>query len=197
MDMKTLINISGGVDSIYCAWKLLTENPNETFLLHHIVSSKTVLPKNSRLKLEKNSVDKFIEYLKKHNVNNFVYIESKRYRLDSKIKAIQDIEMVGIYTGIILRTYKNIENIVISANSEDLVQMNGYQTRSKTRFEIIDALSRNHPINYLYPIKDMTKKEISNSMPADLLQLCWYCRKPNMDGSTCGTCQPCKNISKL
>jgi 7-cyano-7-deazaguanine synthase in queuosine biosynthesis len=194
--MKTLINISGGVDSIYCAWKLLTENPDQIYLLHHVTSSKKFLPDNSRIKKEKKAVDDFLEYLKKNAITNFAYLESKLYTMDPKINRILDIEMVGIYTGIILRTYRSIENIIISANVEDLQQSNGYNLRSKTRFEIINAISRNHPINYIYPISDLTKRQITEKMPVDLLELCWYCRNPNLDGTTCGKCQPCRNIAK-
>jgi 7-cyano-7-deazaguanine synthase in queuosine biosynthesis len=194
--MNTLINISGGVDSIFTAWKLLSENSNETFLLHHVSGSQSFLPANSRVKLEKSAVLNFLQYLDNHNITNYKYIESKRYRTDSSVKSIKDIEMVGIFTGILLRTYTTISKIVVSANLEDLEQGVNYNERSQTRFEIINAISRNHNVEYIYPIKDLTKSEISNLMPEELLKLCWYCRNPQIGGKVCGKCQPCININK-
>lgn len=189
--MNTLINLSGGVDSVYCVWKLLRENPEEKFLIHHVARDKRV-----RTKKEKEAVDNVLAYLKNSGLTNFKYIETKGYVLPKSVSVIKGIEMVGFFTGVILRSYKNIKNVVICANSEDLVQGEGYDLRSKTRFDITYATSRGVEINYLYPIKHMTKGEIADALPVELLALCFYCRTPDADGNTCGNCQPCRNIRK-
>jgi 7-cyano-7-deazaguanine synthase in queuosine biosynthesis len=189
--METLINLSGGVDSVYCVWKLLKENPDEKFLIHHVARGKTV-----RTKKEKESVDSVLKYLKDNDLTNYKYIETTGYDLPKSVSAIKGIEMVGFFTGVILRSYKNIKKIVICANSEDLVQGDGYNLRSKTRFDITHATSRGIEVEYLYPIRNMTKGEIADSLPVELLSLCFYCRKPDMEGNPCGKCQPCVNIRK-
>ena len=34
--MRTLLNFSGGIDSTYCLFHLLKDNPKETLLVHHL-----------------------------------------------------------------------------------------------------------------------------------------------------------------
>jgi 7-cyano-7-deazaguanine synthase in queuosine biosynthesis len=189
--MNTLINLSGGLDSVYCAWRLLKENPEEKFLIHHVARDKMI-----RTKKEKEAVASVLSYLKNSGITNFKYIETQGYVLPKGVSSIKGIEMVGFFTGVILRTYKNIKNVVICANAEDLVQGEGYDLRSKTRFNITDATSRGVEINYLYPIKHMTKGEIADSLPVELLSLCFYCRTPDSKGNPCENCQPCRNIRK-
>lgn len=189
--MDTLINLSGGVDSVYCAWKLLNENPNEKFLIHHVARSKLV-----RTRKEKEAVDNVLKYFEENELTNFKYIETTGYVLPKSVSVIKGIEMVGFFTGVILRSYPDIKKVVICANSEDLVQGEGYNLRSKTRFDITYATSRGIEVEYLYPLRYMTKGEIADSLPVELLSLCFYCRKPDDDGNPCGRCQPCKNIRK-
>ena len=190
--METLVNISGGVDSMYCAWKVLKENKEETFLLHHVLRDK-----NIRVRKEKTAVDSCLRYFRNEGLINFKYVENTCYKLGEGVKTIQDIEMVGIFTAIILRSFPSIKKVVISANKEDLVQGRLYDLRSKTRFETIHALSRNKEVEYLYPIKDLTKKEITKLIPRNLLKVCWSCRKPDVNGIACGKCQPCRRMSGL
>jgi 7-cyano-7-deazaguanine synthase in queuosine biosynthesis len=189
--METLINLSGGVDSVYCAWKLLKENPDEKFLIHHVARNKTL-----RTKKEKEAVDAVLKYFKDNDLTNYKYIETKGYVLPKGVSSVQAIEMVGYFTGIILRSYKNIKNVVICANSEDLIQGQLYNIRSTTRFNIVNATSRGVEVTYLYPIKHMTKGEIADALPTELLSLCFYCRRPDVEGNSCGECQPCINIRK-
>jgi len=189
--MDTLINLSGGVDSVYCAWKLLKENLDKKLLIHHVSRNKTV-----RTKKEKEAVDAVLNYFNDNGLFNYSYIETTGYVLPKSVSAIKGIEMIGFFTGVILRSYPSIKQVVICANSEDLIQGDGYNLRSKTRFDITSATSRGIEVEYLYPLRHMTKGEISDSLPVELLSLCFYCRKPDREGTPCGQCQPCVNIRK-
>jgi len=189
--MDTLINLSGGVDSVYCTWKLLKDNPNKKYLVHHVARSKIV-----RTRKEKEAVDNVLKYFEDNSLTNFKYIETTGYLLPKSVSPVKGIEMIGYFTGVILRSYPDITKVVICANAEDLVQGEGYNLRSKTRFDITHATSRGVEVEYLYPLKHMTKGEIADALPVELLSLCFYCRKPDTDGNPCGKCQPCVNIRK-
>lgn len=186
--MDTLINLSGGVDSVVCAWMLMKENPKKEFLLHHI-SRNTTLGKH-----EKIAVELVLKELLDLGLKNYRYKETTGYSLPSGVKPLKAIEMVGYFTGAILRSMPEITKVVISANAEDLVQGEGYNTRSKSRFEIIKVIGKREP-EYLWPIVDYTKAQLVGMMPEKLYKACWSCRKP-VNGVTCGKCQPCRAIIK-
>src|SRR5690606_15683085 len=46
-----------------------------------------------------------------------------------------------------------------------------------------------------HPIQDMTKAQIIHAMPRDLLDLCWWCRRPR-DGKPCHKCYTCKQVDQ-
>lgn len=61
---------------------------------------------------------------------------------------------------------------------------------------LTEYVSPTHPYvnkKVLCPLKDLTKKEIINGLPKNLLNLCWSCRTPN-GNNPCGSCKTCKEI---
>lgn len=186
--MDTLLNLSGGVDSVYCMWQYLTNNPDKKLLVHHVARKKSLLSKREYV-----AVKSVLKYFTAKGMTNYEYIETAGYSTPKTIRPVKAIEMVGWFTGIILRSRPEITKVIISANAEDLVQGSGYNKRSQSRFDIIKLIAPKEP-EYLYPIKDMTKAKLAETLPNEILSLCWYCRKPTIDGKTCGVCQPCRLI---
>lgn len=182
--MDTLINLSGGVDSVACAWLLMKDNPSKTFMLHHIARTTPLGIQ------EKIAVDNSLKYFDEVGLTNYQYKETTGY--STPFSPLKAIEMVGYFTGLILRSRQEITKVVISANSEDLVQGANYNSRSASRFEIVRVVARREP-EYLWPIKDFTKKQLVEMLPKGLAAACWSCRKPK-NGNPCGRCQPCRAI---
>ena len=53
-----------------------------------------------------------------------------------------------------------------------------------------------HDVEFTYPQLRMTKGEIIGGLPAELLSLCWYCRRPK-HGKPCHECHTCKQVDAV
>src|SRR5690606_8661524 len=124
-----LINLSGGIDSTYAAYKYLRENPNKKLLLHHCVLKNF----QNRWPKEKEAVEKVLQYLERKNLKNFDYIETV-FDYGGIGSMIHDIEMIGFMTAIILRNQNfRVEEVAITASKDDTLQPS-YKYRAKSRF---------------------------------------------------------------
>src|SRR5690606_29505274 len=62
--------------------------------------------------------------------------------------------------------------------------------------QTIDRLIPEREIEFLYPQIDMSKEEIIKSLPEGVLELCWYCRRPQ-SGKPCHACTTCRNVDHV
>lgn len=125
----------------------------------------------------------------------FEYLESAAARSPDGIAELQDIELLAAPMGAIIRARKAINQVVISANKEDLAQPPSYARRSGVRFAVLQAIVPSRSLEFLWPIANLTKRDIIDLMPPELFKLCWYCRNPRPDESPCGKCQPCRRVA--
>jgi 7-cyano-7-deazaguanine synthase in queuosine biosynthesis len=184
---KSLIFLSGGIDSTAVCYKLLKENTNQRFLIYHC----NFRDYQHRHDYEKLAVNKIIRYFKENNLNNFDYINSD-FSYGNINAIVQDIELWGFFMGLILRGKSyDIENISICASKFDLQQGEEYEARSRRRYNVIKALLEYEPV-YTFPIKDLTREDLIKLLPKNLLEMTWFCRRPN-DGRPCGKCKTCVN----
>jgi 7-cyano-7-deazaguanine synthase in queuosine biosynthesis len=112
---------------------------------------------------------------------------------------IYDVELIGFLTGLILRNpkYKYINNVAVSVNKNDPTGRN-LQTPRRVRANnctrSLLSTSQNRFINFTYPIINMTRKELIETCPKDLLKGLWWCRKPFM-GKRCNRCLTCRQTN--
>lgn len=182
---KTLINFTGGLDSTYALWDYLKTNPNDWFLVHHC-NLKNFQKRDVE---EAKAVKNIINELKRMGHCNFDYVETT-FDYGSTNTMIHDIEVIGFLTGVLLRdTRCRINSIAITASADDFLQKS-YPLRAETRFRIINTVTRGVEPNYEYPIKHLTRKDMIERIPPNLLKLLWYCRRPR-NGQRCGKCSTC------
>src|SRR5690606_16141063 len=75
MKFDVLSNISGGIDSAYCTYQWLKDNPDKKMLLHYChILKRTCRLENKRR--EHKSVHNIIKWLQDKNLKNFHFIES-------------------------------------------------------------------------------------------------------------------------
>ena len=100
---------------------------------------------------------------------------------------IFDIEVVAFFIYVLLRDprHREIDNILLPF----------YMNQSPNRYEWFNNIVglSNKAINYHYPLKGMTKKQVMEGLPKDLLELTWYCRTPK-NNNVCGNCITCKEV---
>jgi 7-cyano-7-deazaguanine synthase in queuosine biosynthesis len=186
---QRLVMLSGGVDSTASLYIYLKQNPTHWVYVHHC----NMLSPGNRVKEETRSARDVVEWIKQNVSENITYTETDfSYRDLAHI--VQDIEVMGFLTGLILRsrTY-HIEKVTINASLHDFA-LPGYQIRAKRRFKIIEAMT-NRLIEYDYIIKDMTREQVIKSIPSELLRLTHFCRRP-VNGENCQECVTCKATIK-
>lgn len=186
-----MVNISGGVDSVYAALKALESG--ERLLLHHCVLKSRA----NRWQQEKKAVAHALSYYKLRGLDDFHYVETS-FDYGQISYLIYDVELIGFLTGLVLRNprYNSVEKVIVSVNKDD---PSGRDLNTPRRV-ISNALARtllfDRPINFVYPHIDITKKEMIRDTPKELLEKLWWCRTPK-NGKQCGTCRPCREINPI
>lgn len=173
--MSVLINFSAGLDSLYILLNTLSVT-SEKIILHHCKITNL----EGRRDAEHKSVVSILDEIKFHYPDRVKYIETSFDCLKTGY-VIRDIEIIAFMNGIILRNpdYKDITKILVSANAHD--ESNDPDEVSVVRRrEILDIIGPNKNESRLldFPMLHMTKKEIIDYIPEELLEKSWYCRKP-------------------
>lgn len=186
-----MINISGGVDSSYAALKALESG--ERLLIHHcVLKSRT-----NRWQQEKKAVAHALSYYERRGLDNFHYVETS-FDYGKIAYLIYDVELIGFLTGLVLRNprYDSVKKVIVSVNKDD---PSGRDINTPRRV-VSNALARtlliDRPIDFVYPHIDITKKQMIEGTPKDLLEKLWWCRIPK-NGTQCGTCRPCREINPI
>lgn len=194
--IDTLLLFSGGVDSTYCAWDYLRNNPDKTLLIYHIDQINW----EGRAELEGKAVDKALEYFKANGLTNFEFHRSLFDYGTVKILAY-DIILTAFFGGCLLRSKKYKDVKYILGTSPKHAFPNGQRDKSSVdrtnRKEEILNFAAHREKNYYqwkYVIKDKTKQEMLNEMPKELVDNIWYCRRP-VEGKPCGECITCLQVA--
>lgn len=202
--VDTLINLSGGVDSVYCLWKFLESG--QVPLVHHckLGNEYGIQTTPRRAEYEWKAIQDIREWFTKKGYPEFEFVYSS-FDYGTVGWNGNDIEIVGFVNGMMLRKtasynlrgrdYSNITKIVVSVNADDVSSF-GYLHRSTSRKFLTNKLAE-RLLDYVEPIKDRRKLEILLDMPEDLLDLCYWCRCPWGDRKNCGNCDPCAQIIKM
>ncbi len=199
--MKHFINFSGGVDSTYYLWKFLKENPSELILAHHCLLFK------KRREVEQVACHNILKYFKKKGLKNFQYTETSFERGGIRGK-IYDIEPLYFLAGMILKRYSDVKHVYIPICKEELGgSYKELLLKGKPWSEHKDPKCRFHKsmtycntasgrkLNYHTPYFNVTKKQMIEEMPKELVDMIWYCRSPH-GGKPCGSCFNCKRVKK-
>ena len=197
--MNTLLNFSGGLDSTYCFYTYMKDNPNTKLLVHfcHLINWECREP------YEAKAVKQTTEWFKSHGMGNFELLETT---VDyGNIRWIApDSSLISWWTGAILRNPRrnNIRNIIIPTPKDEIVRMPEEVARRQECNETIrEAMLKNskrlnpRDIEIIYPIIDKWKHELVAEMPEDLVDLTWSCRTPRINGKPCEKCHTCLELN--
>jgi 7-cyano-7-deazaguanine synthase in queuosine biosynthesis len=178
-----LLMFSGGLDSTGALWKLI--RTKEELLVHHIY----LCNKEKRAEAENKSVKDIIAYMK--NIRDFTYTESYHEYPSYNNNFMWDSDIYNFVAGTICLCLKSIKEVAIGRTKSDT----GVEQRADRGTKILHAFDPN--IKKLYPVGDMTKKEIYEMLPEDLRNLTWSCRTPiYKDNNTyeCNKCKTCREV---
>src|SRR5690606_3511262 len=189
--MKTkydmMINLSGGFDSTACVYKYLTENPDKRLLVHHCVMKKS-LSRINRHANEIKAVDSIVRWLKLNGLNNFDLVKTYVDVTEAEPR-LNDMHTVAFNTVQVLSRSKfECQDLTICASKLDFLQRT-YPDRVEKRRQLYEIYLPE--LRFHYPIKEMSRRQVIESLPKDLARLPYWCQAPNQEAGHCGKCYVC------
>jgi len=190
MEKQTILAMySGGLDSLGMVYKLLTDDEYKDYKLHiHHVHQDNV---ENRAQAEAVSVSKALAELKKQGFS-FVYSESQISTLPFNGKFMYDTDSINFFAGYICSVNPDIVKIALGMQANDFNL--SLEERRKRADNILAAFT---DVKKIYPMLDMTKREIYDSLPESLRDMFWSCRLPKYTEESIEPCGKCDTCVKL
>ena len=192
MEQPTILAMySGGLDSLGMIYKLLTDPAYNEYGVHiHHIHNKNI---ERRDRAEAVVVDLVLKELKQLGFN-FVYSESEIASQPYNGKFMFDSDTINFFAGYICSVNPNIVNVAMGmqANDHNL----SLEDRRKRADKILAAFT---DVKKIYPVLEMTKREIQDSLPVRLKRMFWSCRRPvytEKNIAPCGKCDTCVKLKE-
>jgi len=201
--MDTMLNLSGGLDSVYAMYVYLTGNNDKNLLVHHIVMPRA---DNIRWEIERDAVSKTLDWFNKNGMSNFVYRESIFDLGDVNNRPLDSV-IVGFITSVLLRDprYHSIKYLINTTPKDEYHRLGSHLDRRRRMTSVIrqEVFKDNfrladcrRPVESLYYLKSMMKGDIIASTPQELIDVAWSCRNPTKDRQACNRCHTCIQINR-
>jgi 7-cyano-7-deazaguanine synthase in queuosine biosynthesis len=183
---RLLHNLSGGLDSVYQAWRLL--DAGYPLVLHHC----EYRTRQMRWPKENEACEKLLAWLINHDLRDFEYVTSTVDRGTAfRYPKHNDIAVLMPVTGWVMRNPKfaDIQHVVTGhhRNSPDPNRPESRQVR-----QIAHQLA-GRSWKWLKPIGGFTKDQVIRDMPDALIGLSWWCRRPDGE-EPCHRCPTCRRV---
>jgi len=189
MNETILAMLSGGLDSTFMVYHLLTDPQYSEYKLHvHHINLGNI---ENRKLAEKIAVDNILSYFNNNSYKKFTYSESTIEFEAYNNNFMWDIEPTSFISGYIASRDLSVTKVAIGVTSGELKNRDLISNR-ETSDKIFSAYSTN--AEKIYPISYLTKQQIYSIIPIDLRNLTWSCRTPkytNHIPERCGECKPC------
>jgi 7-cyano-7-deazaguanine synthase in queuosine biosynthesis len=185
-DARVLVMLSGGIDSTGLLWQLL--NKNEKIHVHHMNLKNREL----RDAAESIAVSNILDYCKKFV--DFTHSESTHEYPSFYNKMMWDTDIISFMSGMVCQLMPWIKEVAIGMTKTDFND-SSINTRVERANNVFNAMCE---ATKVYPLKDMTKREVWDLMPKELQALTWSCRTPVYGAnviSVCGKCKSCKELN--
>src|SRR5690606_8052860 len=193
MTTDTLLLLSGGIDSAYCMWKALSEG--RSLLVHHVHLTNHV----GRVRFEARAVERILEWMRNQGLTSFTCTESS-FDYGTLRFVVKDHNIWALMIGIIAADPRNRQiTRVIRPDHYDSLPSGPDgpgMRRAHRRYRNIAYEVCERELVWEHPIQHMMKADVIRAMPRDLLECCWWCRKPTSDGKPCHRCYTCRLVDQ-
>lgn len=180
---------SGGLDSLGMIYKLLTDPEYKDYKLHiHHIHNKNV---ENRDQAEAIVVPLVLKELKKLGFS-FDYSESEIKTQPYGNRFLYDTDSINFFAGYICSVNPNIKKVAMGMQANDANQ--SLEDRRKRADAILAAFT---DVGKIYPVLEMSKREIYDMLPANLRNMFWSCRRPTYTEKNvkpCGRCDTCRKL---
>ncbi len=196
--MKTLIMLSGGLDSTYTLAKILQDTEDEVFV-HHV----HLLTNGNKHVKEAESCKAIVEYCRK-NMRDFSYSETA---IDHRrlLAHGYDLLSIGLEAGVVAGSY----HLVTHKEQRIDRWLVGYcleEELAPRRLKLAQEICAMNCERIVKPptlelLESITQLEQVEYLPSDLCRLTWSCPRPT-EGENgvlipCGECNSCRRLAAL
>ena len=180
---------SGGLDSLGMIYKLLTDPEYKDYVLHiHHVHNRNV---EHRDHAEAIVVERVLKELEQLGFS-FVYSESEIASQPYNRKFMYDTDSINFFAGYICSVNPRIKKVAMGMQAND--HNHSLEERRIRANAILAAFT---PVEKIYPVLDITKREIYDSLPESLRDMFWSCRRPVYSEKNIAPCGKCDTCAKL
>ena len=192
MEQPTILAMySGGLDSLGMIYRLLTDIEYKDYKLHiHHIHNRNV---ENRDRAEGVVVPLVLKELKRLGFD-FDYSESQIASQPYNGKFMFDTDSINFFAGYICSANPNIVNVAMGMQANDANQ--ALEERRQRADNILAAFTG---VKKIYPVLEMTKREIQDSLPDSLKRMFWSCRRPVYTENKivpCGRCGTCVKLQE-
>jgi 7-cyano-7-deazaguanine synthase in queuosine biosynthesis len=190
MEQPTILAMySGGLDSLGMIYKLLTEPEYKEYHLHiHHIHNHNI---ENRDQAEAIVVPMVLKELKQLGFI-FNYSESKIASQAYGLNFLYDSDTINFFAGYICSANPNIVKVALGMQANDF--NHSLEDRRKRADKILAAFT---DVGKIYPVLDLTKREIYDSLPDSLKNMFWSCRRPVYTEKNIAPCLKCDTCVKL
>jgi 7-cyano-7-deazaguanine synthase in queuosine biosynthesis len=190
MEQPTILAMySGGLDSLGMIYKLLTDPEYKDHKLHiHHIHNRNV---ENRDRAEGIVVPMVLKELERLGFD-FVYSSSEISSQPYGMKFLYDSDTINFFAGYICSANPDIVKVAMGMQAND--GNHALEERRKRADRILAAFT---DVKKIYPVLDMTKREIYDSLPESLRNMFWSCRRPVYTEKSIAPCQKCDTCVKL
>ena len=180
---------SGGLDSLGMVYKLLTDPKYKDYKIHiHHIHNQNI---ENRHRAEAIAVEMTLKELEQLGFK-FAYTGSQIASQPYSGKFMFDSDPINFFAGYICSVNPDIVNVAMGMQALDANQ--SLEERRKRADKILAAFT---DVKKIYPVMDMTKREIYDSLPESMRTKFWSCRHPVYTEKTIALCQQCDTCRKL
>ena len=190
MEQPTILAMySGGLDSLGMIYKLLTDPEYKDYKLHiHHIHNKNVENRDRAEGIIVPMVLKELERLGFDCVYSASEISSQPYGMNF----LYDSDTVNFFAGYICSANPNIVTVAMGMQAND-----GNHSLELRRNRADAILAAFTDVKKIYPVLNMTKREIYDSLPESLRNMFWSCRRPIYKEKSIAPCGRCDTCVKL
>lgn len=192
MEQKIILAMySGGLDSLGMIYQLLTNPEYQEYRVHvHHVHNRNV---EQRDRAEAIAVEMALAELERLGYS-FVYSESEIGSQPYNGRFMFDTDSMNFFAGYICSVNPDIELVAMGMQAND-----DSQSLSQRRERANAILAAFTPVKKIYPVLNMTKREIYDGLPESLRDMFWSCRRPQYTEKSiapCGKCDTCVTLQE-
>ena len=180
---------SGGLDSLGMVYKLLTEAEYKDYRIHiHHIHHRNV---ERRDRAEAVAVNLATKELKRLGFD-FDYSESEIGTQPYGVNFLFDTDSINFFAGYVALANPEVKLVAMGMQANDANQR--LEERRVRANKIFTAFTDAEKI---FPVLEMTKREIYDSLPDTLRNLFWSCRRPiytEKNIAPCGKCDTCVKL---